>query len=224
LDASIQASTQPELSEKLRYARARLLEEVGRPDQALNEYLRLADDFPYPHGAYWDDALWRAATLAQSGGDPRRALALLQRMLVEVEPAHFQGSYARARFAEAQYRIAEIYRDDLHQMQLAQMHFRKVFDEHPTSLLRDDALWQEALTATAAGNTNAACAALETLRARLPTSRYAPCAKLLCPNPQYKVDDRNCRSYIRRSLGMAAATVSEAKRPPSRTQKGQSSK
>lgn len=209
VDETLAKVSQPELSERLCYTRAGLLARQGRHAQAKLEYLRMADRFPYPEGALWDDALWHAAELERQQGKPEQALAHLERMLKEVEPAHFQGSYARSRYAEAQFRIAEIYRDDLAREREALVAFRKVFSEHPTSLLRDDALWQEALLARRTRNDKTACSALELLLDAIPESRFAPCAPLLCPRLRPPTS-RSCRRYIERSL----AAPSDASQPP----------
>ncbi len=189
---------QPELAEQVRYAQGRLLRTTGQTERARRVFLELAEDFPYPQGAYWEDALWHAADIERGQGSPRAALSHLERMLREVEPAHFQGSYARTRYAEAQYRIAEIYRDDLAQPDRARAEFRKVYDEHPTSLLRDDALWYEALISWSDGKPGVSCNPLRRLVTSLPESRYAPCAPLLCD--QIPASERSCRPYIRRTL------------------------
>lgn len=209
---------EPELAEQVGYAQGRLLRTTGQPERARDVFLRLAQDFPYPQGAYWEDALWHAADIEREQGRPRAALAHLGRMLEEVEPAHFQGSYARTRYAEAQYRIAEIYRDDLRQPQRARSEFRKVFEDHPTSLLRDDALWQEALIDGAAGEAAARCDALRALVTQFPESRYTPCAPLLCSRLPRAISERPCRPYIRRALE-AARTAAQGSAPlaPART-------
>ena len=49
------------------------------------------------------------------------------------------------------------------------------------SLLRDDALWQEALLWGEEGDTGTACERLETLVDHFPDSRYVPCAAARCP-------------------------------------------
>lgn len=190
----------PELAEQVRYAEGRLLRTTGQEERARRAFLELARDFPYPQGAYWEDALWHAADIERSQGNPKAALSHLERMLREVEPALLQGSYTRPRYAEAQYRIAEIYRDDLAQPERARREFRRVFDEYPTSLLRDDALWQEALIGRASHHSNASCDPLTKLVTQLPDSRYAPCAALLCASVPRATPERNCRGYIRRTL------------------------
>jgi hypothetical protein len=101
-------------------------------------------------------------------------------LLAEREAATGLGSYERARYAEARFRIAEIQRDRLGDPSRARREFRRVFTDHPTSRLRDDALWQEALTAGRNADPADACEPLELLVGYLPDSRYAPCAPKLC--------------------------------------------
>jgi len=200
---------QPELAEQVRYEEGRLLRASGQSGRARDVFLKLATDFPYPQGALWEDALWFAADIERANGKPLAAIAHLERMLEEVESAHLQGSYTRTRYAEARFRIAEIYRDELHQPGEAMKQFRRVFDEHPTSLLRDDALWQEALIGSTTHQTRRSCDALSQLLAELPDSRYAACASLLCAELAERaqgVEQKHgtCRAYIRRSVESSA--------------------
>jgi tetratricopeptide (TPR) repeat protein len=189
-----------ELGEALAFARAKKLDELGRREQALAAYLDVAQRYPYPDGAYWDDALWHGSELEQALGRPDKAVALLQRMLHEREPSHLQGSYEKPRYAQAQYRIAELYRDDLHDPRRAMDAFRKVFDDFPTTLLRDDALWQEALLARRQGDAVHACQTMEKLTSALKDSRYAPCARAVCPTAPAPQAGRRCHDYLRRQL------------------------
>ena len=101
---------------------------------------------PLPQGALWDDALWKAS---QHRGDARARTPSAPSLSSnacskEQEPSSLQGSYERPRYAPARFRIAEIYRDRLHDPAQARRQFRRVWDEHPTSPLQDDALWNEA--------------------------------------------------------------------------------
>jgi tetratricopeptide (TPR) repeat protein len=193
-----------ELDETLRYERARLLERLGSLSRARDAYLETATRHPYPEGALWDDALTRAARLEEALGRPREAIALYERLLAERESSSGLGSYERARYAEARFRIAEIHRDRLSDPSGARREFRRVYDEHSTSLLRDDALWQEALVSLEAGDAAGACVPLSLLLRELPDSRYAPCVRRLCPsapNPasgtaQRRVGTRECRVEI----------------------------
>jgi len=171
-----------ELDETLRYERARLLERTGSLEEARDAYVETATRHPYPEGALWDDALARAASVEEALGRPRAAIALYERMLAEREPSSGLGSYERARYAEARFRIAEIFRDRLGDPLRARREFRRVYGEHTTSLLRDDALWQEALVALGTGDPAGACVPLTLLARDLPDSRYAPCVRRVCPS------------------------------------------
>ncbi len=184
-----------ELDERLRYERARLLDEAERTEQARDAYLETARRHPYPEGALWDDALFRAAQCEEKLGRPRQAIAVLESMLAEREEAHLSGSYERARYAEARFRIAELYRDALHDPARARTEFRRVWNEHPTTLLRDDALFEEALVAHSSGDQAGTCRALALLVAEAGESRYAPCAPRLCPSLNAP-DRRPCRDYL----------------------------
>ena len=188
-----------ELGETLAYERARILERAQRDDEALAAYLKVAERYPYPHGAHWDDALWNASLLEERLGRPERAVRHLRDLLSEMEPSHIQGSYQRPRYDDAQYRIAELYRDRLADKTRARREFRRVYSEHPTSILRDDALWNEALLASEQGDQRSACSALALLVDELPDSRYAACTKMVCPSVA-PLRDGKCRSYISRTL------------------------
>jgi tetratricopeptide (TPR) repeat protein len=192
-----------ELDEPLRYQRARLLERSGELALARQAYLECAARHPYPRGALWDDALFAAARCAERLGDARGARATLERLLSEREEARGLGSYERARYAEARFHLGELHRDAFGDPTRARREFRRVFDEHPTSLLRDDALFQEALVARAQGDRAGTCAALELLEHELPESRFTRCAAELCPELRVK-QDRPCPSYLLEALGSEA--------------------
>jgi TolA-binding protein len=194
-----------ELSEQLLYERARRFDTSGRLSEARDAYLVVADRFPYPHGAYWDDALFRGAECEQHLGNPKRALELLTRMLAAREESHLSGSYERPRFADAAFKIAELYRDELHDPAAARRAFRAVFVGYPSSTLRDDALWQEALLARRTSDD--ACSPLALLLRDLPDSRYAPCIQEICPKLRLAAA-RECHDYIKRELEPEAAKQS----------------
>ena len=195
-----------ELAEQLRYERGRRLDALGATKQAGETYVELANRYPYPHGAYWDDALFRAADCAERLHQPRRALELLLSMLAAREASHLSGSYERPRFADAAFRVAELYRDELKDPEAARRAFRGVFVDYPSSTLRDDALWQEALIARSSGDA-AACAPLSLLVTRLPDSRFAPCAHEICATLR-PMATRECRAYIERDLHKEPKTES----------------
>jgi len=183
----------------LHYFRAAALERAGRTQTARDRFLYVADHYPYPRGALWDDALWHASLAEEKLGRFRAAVTHLERMLAEREPPSPPGSYERPRYDESRFRIAVLYRDRLNDPAAAARNFWRVFTDHPKSLLRDDALWQVALLNRRLGDRAAACSALETLIGELPDSRFAPCAGELCPQLR-KQDARSCRPYIRRDL------------------------
>jgi tetratricopeptide (TPR) repeat protein len=188
-----------ELDERVRYARARLLERAGDFARARAVYLDCAERHPYPGGALWDDALFAAARCEERLGQTRSAAATLTRLLAEREAARGLGSYERARYAQARFRLAELCRDALGDPARARREFRRVFDDHPTSLLGDDALFQEALVARRAGDVTGTCAPLQILRTKLPDSRFAACASELCPRVGNE-GTRRCAPYILESL------------------------
>jgi len=199
IDQAEPALDQTQLSEQFLYERARRLDaRGGKLAEARDAYLVVAERFPYPHGAYWDDALFRGAECEQRLGNPQRALELLTRMLAAREASHLSGSYERPRFANAAYRIAELYRDEIHDLAAARRAFHGVFVDYPSSTLRDDALWQEALLARRS-STSEPCAPLALLIRELPDSRYAPCAPKICPKLPL-LAGRECRDYIRREF------------------------
>jgi tetratricopeptide (TPR) repeat protein len=187
-----------DLAEQLMYERARRLELLGASVEAVNAYVAVADRFPYPYGAYWDDALLRAADWEKRLGRPENAIALLERMLRARETSHLSGSYERSHFADAAYRLAELYRDAKGNREAARRAFRAVFVGYPTSTLRDDALWQEALLARQVAEP-LACEPLGLLVAHLPDSRYAPCAHQVCTKLA-PIARRKCAAYIERDL------------------------
>jgi TolA-binding protein len=186
------------VGESLHYFTARALQQQGRAAAARDRYLWTAARYPYPRGALWDDSLFHAAELEERLGDPRAAIRHLERMLAEREASHLQGSYERPRFAQARYRIAEIHRDRLGDDAAARREFARVWHEHPTSLLRDDARWNEALLAARQGDAAGACRALSSLIADAPDSRFAPCAPRVCPGIR-GAPTRSCRAYVARN-------------------------
>ena len=111
-----------------------------------------------------------------------------------------QGSYEKPRYAEAQFEIAKLYRDALNQPGRAMDAFHQVYASFPTTLLRDDALWQEALLARKAGDGRRVCSAVTTLAKELPDSRYAPCARALCPSAPTPKGSHSCHAYVLRDL------------------------
>lgn len=192
-----------EMAEQAHYAYARALEAAGRLPDAKRRFEYVAERFPYPSGALWDDSLWELSLIDEQLGDYRAAIAVLERMLAEQEPSGMNGSYERPRYAPARFRIAVLYRDRLRDAAAARRAFHAVWTHHPTSLLRDDALWNEALLAREAGDEAAACRVLGELGRGMPDSRYVPCAKTLCASMPAPTAERPCRDYVAREARQA---------------------
>jgi tetratricopeptide (TPR) repeat protein len=201
LDRLLTQAANTELAESLLFLRARWLEQHGESERAMSEYRSLVRRFPYPHGKYWDDALLGCARLDEARGDYRAAITDLESMLAERETARTMGSYERPSFAEARYRIAELYRDRLKQPGRAREEFRRVWSDHPTSRLRDDALFEEALIALHSNDRAGACAPARLLAEKEPDSRFAACAPRLCP--ALRVTGQ-CRAYLEARISQAA--------------------
>lgn len=203
LDGLIAELNRTQIAEHLHFDYAVELDKQHRWRAARDRYLYVAKRFPYPVGDLWDDSLYAASIDEEKLGDYRAAIAVLQRMLKQDEPSFFTGSYELPRYPQAQFRIAVLYRDRLHDDQAARRAFHKVWTDHPTSLLRDDALWNEALLAKKDGDTPAACSALELLSRGMPHSRYVPCAQHLCPSAPPPQKGRSCHAYIEREITKA---------------------
>jgi tetratricopeptide (TPR) repeat protein len=194
LDQMAPTLAETSLAESVLYQRARYQEMAGDTRSARDSYLAVAHAFPYPYGAYWDDSLYHAAQLEVALGHPRPAIAHLESMLSKRESTPAHGSLERPRFGPARLLMAEIYRDELRDPVAARRTFLVLADEHPTSPLRDDALWEAALLAQQANDLEAACKYLTRLADEMPDSRYVACVSAICP--RLPASDRDCRSYI----------------------------
>jgi len=186
------------ISEDLAHALAHSLATDGHLERALARFLAAAEAHPYPRGALWDDALWYAAEMELRLGQPRLAIAHLDRMLAAREPALGNGSYERPRYGEARFRIAEIWRDVVGDRRRAQATFDRLYREHRTSRLRDEALYGAALIAHESGDEPGACRRVEALVRELPASRYAPCARHVCRTAP-ALEARTCSPYVTRA-------------------------
>lgn len=196
----LQTLSQSELDELLRYRRALLLQQLARKEQALRAYLELAERHPYPLGALWDDALWQAAQLQTELGKTEQAIGTLQRMLKSRETSDFVGSYERPRYGEAHFHLAELLRDGMQDRAAAAREFERVYQQHKTSRLRDDALWEAAKLYRALGDAQHACSLMKTLREEQSESRYLSCTPLLCEAAQPPAGHRRCPDYISKTL------------------------
>jgi TolA-binding protein len=180
------------------YEIALALEREGKLAEAHDTLVATARAHPYPFGGLTDDALVRAARLDLSLGRAQEATHHLRELLSAHEVTSGMGSYERPRYGEAQMLLGEIYRDHLKDHAAARREFAKVCAEHPTSRQCDDAVWWEARLAREDGDQATACRLASKLVKELPESRYAPCARLLCPTAP--AGKRACADYIARDL------------------------
>lgn len=188
-----------ELAENVSYRRAHALERAGRLREARDAFADTARSHPYPYGSLTDDAWWNASLLDERLGDRRAAVDDLRRLLAPRErPALGQGSYERARYDDAQFRLGVLYRDALGDEAAARREFRRLYRDFPASLLRDDALWAEAQLARRAGDRAALCSIASELREHFAESRYAGCSALICEGAAPPPKAPPCREYLRR--------------------------
>lgn len=135
----------------------------------------------YPKSGLRDDARWHAARLSRALGDPRGAADRLRGLLATREVALGPGSYFSIWLDDAQLELGKVLRDDLHDDAGAAAAFRRLSVDYPASILRDDALYELAVTLAHAGDRAGACAAVAALIAQAPDSKYvARAAALEC--------------------------------------------
>ncbi|MBX3272307.1 MAG: tetratricopeptide repeat protein [Sandaracinaceae bacterium] len=131
-----------DLGDDLLMHEARLLRDAGDLDGAVIVFERVTLEHPYPHGQRWDDALFELADLAEARGDPERAIEYLRQMIAPHTLTVIPGSQTLPSFPRAALRIARVYRDALDDPERAEAAYRALIAEFPTSLLRDDALYE----------------------------------------------------------------------------------
>ena len=188
-----------ELEASALYAIARHHDALGDAARARDEYLAIATRWPYPYGALWDDALFRASEADERLGRYDAAVADLERMLDERETSTVMGTYQRPRYGPALLRIATLYRDRLHDRARARAALHRLYAEFTTSESRDDALWMEAGLFVEDGDHDGACARLATLVRDFPDSRYVPCATARCDGvarPAKSAAPKTCHAYL----------------------------
>ncbi len=149
-----------DLGDDLLSNEARLLRAADDLDGATAALERIVAEHPYPAGQRWDDAYWRLADIAQERGDHEGAIARLRAMIEPHTETVSPGSQTLPAFPRAALRIARIYRDELDDPDAADAAFRAMHDEFPTSLLRDDALYELGAMWLDRGEVGRGCSAL----------------------------------------------------------------
>jgi hypothetical protein len=168
----------------------------------------LANRWPYPHGALFDDALYHASEEDERLGRYPDAIADLQTLLAEREvvgpfvafrPNNMFGSYQRPRMTPAQFRVAYLYAMKLGDRASARSALHAVYSDFKTSDRRGEALWLEAELWRDDADTATSCNRLSTLVSDFPDSRYVPCARDVCPSiaqPEKSGAPKACHAYL----------------------------
>lgn len=172
-DPRIRRST---MIESVLSERASHIEATGDRTRAEAAWRAVVEQVPYPENSHWDDGHLALARLQRAAGRPREALATLDRMLAVREASWGNGSYAAPRFDDGALLQAEILRDDLHHPIAAAAAYHRVYAEHPTSLRRDDALWEEAALRRSS-DPGEACRLWRVLMEEFPCRRFAARAR-----------------------------------------------
>jgi tetratricopeptide (TPR) repeat protein len=158
--------------------------ELERLDSARALYDRIPVD--HPKSGLRDDARWHAARLSKALGDHAGAAARLRALLATREVARGPGSYFSIWLDDAQLELGRVLRDELGDLAGAAAAFRQLPKHYPASILRDDALYELAVTLARARDMPGACRAVAELRALDPDSKYleraaALAAEQRCP-------------------------------------------
>lgn len=160
-----------EVADNLLWSLADLTEhELANPEGARAIYDRIPVD--YPASGLRDDARWHAARLSRLLGDPAGAARRLRALLATREVALGAGSYFSIWLDDAQLELGKVLRDDLRDLPGAAAAFRRLPEDYPASILRDDALYELAVTLERMRDHPAACAALARLARQFADSKY----------------------------------------------------
>jgi tetratricopeptide (TPR) repeat protein len=169
-----------QVADNILWAMADLTEhELSNPAGARALLDRIPTD--YPDSGLRDDARWHAARISRALGDPKGAVERLRALLATREVAFLAGSYFSIWLDDAQLELGKILRDDLHDLPGAVAAFRRLPKDYPASVLRDDALYELAVTLARMNDKAGACAAVADLKKLDKDSKYVAKTKELCP-------------------------------------------
>ncbi len=191
-----------ELVELVAFLSAEHLETLDDDQAARDAYAHIAERWPYPGGAFFDAALWRASLLDEKLGRVPAAIDDLQRMVAVRETTSLMGSYERRHYVPAMLRMGALYRDKLGDHVRARETFHRLYKDFEHSTMRDDALWLEAALWKEDGDAKTACDRLGTLVHEFPDSRYVPCAAAQCSGLKTNPDagaPNTCHAYLQRA-------------------------
>jgi len=155
--------------------------ELANPGAARGYYDRIPVDFP--KSGMRDDARWHAARLSRQLGDQQGAADRLRALLATREVARGTGSYFSVWLDNAQLELGFVLRDGLSDLPGAIAAFELLPKHYPASILKDDALFELAVTQLRAGARDKACATFAKLVTLSPESKYIArsTAELGCP-------------------------------------------
>nr|MBA2538124.1 tetratricopeptide repeat protein [Deltaproteobacteria bacterium] len=153
--------------------------ELANPQGARALYDRIPTE--YAKSGLRDDARWHGARLSRAIGDPKGAAQRLRGLLATREVAIGAGSYFSIWLDDAQLELGKVLRDDLADYAGAAAALRQLPKHYPASILKDDALYELAVTLHQAGDRPAACKTLAELAKQAPESKYIERGRELCP-------------------------------------------
>jgi TolA-binding protein len=160
-----------QIGDNLLWSLADLTEhELENPEAARAIYDRIPVD--YPASGLGDDARWHAARISRLLHDPKGAVVRLRALLATREVAFGAGSYFSIWLDDAELELGKILRDDLGDLPGAVAAFRRLPRDYPASILRDDALYELAVTLERMHDHPGACAALAQLARQFADSKY----------------------------------------------------
>jgi TolA-binding protein len=169
-----------EVADNMLWTLADLTEhELANPEGARALYDRIPLD--YPKSGLRDDARWHAARISRAMKDPKGAVTRLRALVATREVAFGAGSYFSIWLDDAQLELGRVLRDDLGDLPAAMAAFKKLPGDYPASILKDDALYELAVTQETAGDHAAACESLKKLVKQSPDSKFLKRGDVVCP-------------------------------------------
>jgi tetratricopeptide (TPR) repeat protein len=160
------------LEPNLVWRRARQLAAMGRYAESLAAYETLMA-FPYPFDVHLDDGALEYAQLLEHEGRPRDAIRVIDRALSTREVSlTVPGEYERPHYHDLQWMKARVLRDDLHDAAAAADAFHDLYAHFRDSILRDNALAEEAALREQLGQHDRVCDIDWTLAREFPCTRF----------------------------------------------------
>ena len=154
--------------------------ELANLSVARGYYDRIPAEFP--KSGLRDDARWHGARLSKELGDPQGAVDRLRGLLATREVAYMSGSYFSVWLDNAQLELGRVLRDSIADLPGAIAAFEQLPKHYPASILRDDALFELAVTHARAGDQTKACATFAKIATQSPESKYlARRTEIPCP-------------------------------------------